>query len=73
VGQVVTGLVASGRSIYDALLSTVPGTAPLPATVEVTAVASPPVVTAVEKVESSPVRDGDGRAARPRGGTAANG
>jgi hypothetical protein len=29
VGQVVTGLVASGRSIYDALLSTVPGVVPL--------------------------------------------
>ncbi len=29
VGQVVTGLVASGRSIYDALLSSVPGAVPL--------------------------------------------
>jgi uncharacterized membrane protein YqiK len=34
VGQVVTGLVASGRSIYDALLSAVPGTAPLPSSLE---------------------------------------
>jgi len=37
VGQVVTGLVASGRSIYDALLSTIPGTAavlPAPTTTE---------------------------------------
>src|ERR1700722_3641134 len=32
IGQVVTGLVASGRSIYDALLSTVPGTTALPPT-----------------------------------------
>jgi uncharacterized membrane protein YqiK len=30
VGQVVTGLVASGRSIYDALLASVPGAVPLP-------------------------------------------
>jgi uncharacterized membrane protein YqiK len=30
LGQVVTGLVASGRSIYDALLSTVPGSSALP-------------------------------------------
>jgi uncharacterized membrane protein YqiK len=73
VGQVVTGLVASGRSIYDALLSTVPGAAPLPAAVEVVAAPSPPPVPPAATVESSPVRDGDGRGTRPRGGTAANG
>ena len=73
VGQVVTGLVASGRSIYDALLSTVPGTAPLPPAVEVTAAPNPPPVPPATTVESAPVRDGDGRGARPRGATSATG
>jgi|HubBroStandDraft_1064217.scaffolds.fasta_scaffold20773_4 flotillin len=75
VSQVVTGLVASGRSIYDALLSTVPGTAPLPAAVE-PASADAVVVVPSETVGTKAVGhdgDGDGRGRGRRGSTSANG
>jgi uncharacterized membrane protein YqiK len=75
VSQVVTGLVASGRSIYDALLSTVPGTAPLPAAVE-PASADAVVVVPSETLGTKAVGhdgDGDGRGSGRRGSTSANG
>jgi flotillin len=57
VGQVVTGLVASGRSIYDALLSAVPGTVPLPQAAELTQSESGESLFASEPVASATQED----------------
>jgi uncharacterized membrane protein YqiK len=69
VGQVMTGLVASGRSIYDALLAGVPGATALPRT-------GPAVVPAIKERNASsptltetPNHDGETRPARPRAGS----
>ena len=67
VGQVVTGLVASGRSIYDALLSAVPGTVPLPSTGDVTELEAEIVPRTPEAPAAPPQHDGDSRGARLRG------
>jgi flotillin len=61
VGQVVTGLVASGRSIFDALMTSVPGVSPLepPAGADTTAVPSIPVaVPSSEESENRQVQSG---------------
>jgi flotillin len=70
VGQVVTGLVASGRSIYDALLSTVPGGASLPSAADMTnsdkrQPSSPPELSK----DATPQHDGDSRGSKLRDGT----
>ena len=54
VGQVVTGLVASGRSIYDALLSAVPGAVPLPESAEMTQSGSGEPISSPELPAASP-------------------
>jgi uncharacterized membrane protein YqiK len=73
VSQVVTGLVASGRSIYDALLATVPGTAPLPPAVEAGAAGAVVVVPSETRGTTAVGHDGDGRGTGRRGSTSANG
>ena len=69
VGQVVTGLVASGRSIYDALLSTVPGADPLPRSTETTQSGiSEPIPSSELPAGTPQEHDGDSRGSRIRGG-----
>jgi len=67
VGQVVTGLVASGRSIYDALLSAVPGTVPLASAGEAAELEAEDLSRAPEVAAGPPRHDGDSRGARLRG------
>jgi hypothetical protein len=66
VGQVVTGLVASGRSIYDALLSAVPGAVPLASTDEVALVQNRELAVAPDAVVNADQQDGDVRGPRLR-------
>jgi len=69
VGQVVTGLVASGRSIYDALLSAVPGTVPLPQAGQLTQSKSGESLFASEPAPGTPQEDdGASPGTTPRGG-----
>jgi flotillin len=61
VGQVVTGLVASGRSIFDALMTSVPGVSPLeaPTDADATAMSSIPVaVPSTEESENRQIQSG---------------
>jgi flotillin len=62
VGQVVTGLVASGRSIFDALMTSVPGVSPLeaPAEPDTNAVPSIPIAvpSGTEESENRQIQSG---------------
>jgi uncharacterized membrane protein YqiK len=69
VGQVVTGLVASGRSIYDALLSTVPGTTALPRLPDAAAPAVKELKSSPPPPAPTPHPDGGTRATGTRGGS----
>jgi uncharacterized membrane protein YqiK len=69
VGQVVTGLVASGRSIYDALLSAVPGTVPLPPPVDVAVLESKGLASPADPPTGPTQENGDSPVSRAKGAT----
>jgi hypothetical protein len=60
-------LVASGRSIYDALLSAVPGTVPLPPPLDVALLESKPLPSPPEPSKGPPQENGDAPASRTTG------
>jgi uncharacterized membrane protein YqiK len=69
VGQLVTGLVASSRSIYDALLSTVPGVVPLESSADVARSDTKELTSSSEVPVGTPQQhDGDSGGATRRSG-----